>query len=170
MEEYADRYLLRHPGGSDAGAIVLLKVRALYESRQFDRALAVLQAKDTKPTAELGLLQARIHADRRQWPEVIALLSRPEMAEQQDDDTTLLLAEACFQEKADDRARTLFTTLAARSGNSEQARFRLAQLELRRDKTAAALNLFQKLAEEGKDPLWTRLAREEAAILQLNTP
>ena len=170
VEEYADRYLLRHPGGSDAGAIVLLKVRALYESRQFDRALAVLQAKDTTPTAELGLLQARIHADRRQWPEVIALLSRPEMAEQQDDDTTLLLAEACFQEKADDRARTLFTALAARSGDSEQAHFRLAQLELRRDKTAAALNLFQKLAEEGKDPLWTRLAREEAAILQLNTP
>ena len=62
------------------------------------------------------------------------------------------------------------TALAARSANSEQAHFRLAQLELRRDKTAAALNLFQKLAEEGKDPLWTRLAREEAAILQLNTP
>lgn len=166
-EEYADRYLVRHPGGSDTAAMVLFKVRALYESGQLDRALAVLTARETARTTELDLVRARIHHDRRQWPEVIELLSRPELAGQLDDDTTLLLAEALFQEKADDRARVLFVDLAALPGVSDQAWFRLAQLELRRDNAAAALNLFRKLAEEGKDPLWTRLAREEAAILQL---
>lgn len=166
-EEYADRYLVRHPGGSDTAAMVLFKVRALYESGQLDRALAVLTARETARTTELDLVRARIHHDRRQWPEVIELLSRLELAGQLDDDTTLLLAEALFQEKADDRARVLFVDLAALPGVSDQAWFRLAQLELRRDNAAAALNLFRKLAEEGKDPLWTRLAREEAAILQL---
>jgi hypothetical protein len=166
-EEYADRYLVRHPGGGDTAAMVLFKVRALYESGQLDRALAVLTARETASTTELDLVRARIHHDRRQWPEVIELLSRPELAGRLDNDTTLLLAEALFQEKADDRARVLFVDLAALPGVSDQAWFRLAQLELRRDNAAAALNLFRKLAEEGKDPLWTRLAREEAAILQL---
>ena len=78
-----------------------------------------------------------------------------------------MLAEALFQEKDDDRARVLFSELTTGAGRSEQAWFRLAQLELRRNNTQAALNLFRKLAEEGKDPLWTRLAREEAAILHL---
>ena len=167
VEEFADRYLVRHPGGGDTAAMVLFKVRALYESGQFDRALAVLTARETARTTELDLVRARIHHDRRQWPEVIELLSRPELAGRLDDDTTLMLAEALFQEKDDDRARVLFSELTTGAGRSEQAWFRLAQLELRRNNTQAALNLFRKLAEEGKDPLWTRLAREEAAILHL---
>ncbi|MDX9834988.1 MAG: tetratricopeptide repeat protein [Desulfobulbus sp.] len=170
VEEFADRYLLRHPDGSDAETIFLLKVRALYESRQLDRALAVLQTKETMASPELDLLQARIHGDQRQWPQVITLLSGPKMEERLDDETTLLLAEAYFQESHNDQAATLFGELAARASSSEQVRFRLAQLELRRDSAATALNLFRKLAEEGKDPLWTRLAREEVAILQMNGP
>ncbi len=44
--------------------------------------------------------------------EVIELLSRPELAAGRlDDDTTLMLAEALFQEKDDDRARVLFSEL-----------------------------------------------------------
>ena len=170
VEEFADRYLLRHPAGADGPAIRLLKVRALYASRQLDRALAVLDAPGTEPSSELERLRARIHFDRQEWPRVIELLSRPETRPRLDDEATLWLAEACFQADRNDCAAPLFSDLAERTADNEQARFRLAQLRLRADKPAEALNLLRKLAEEGKDPLWTRLAREEAAILQLKTP
>ena len=99
---------------------------------------------------------------------VIEILSRPEfktLLEQ--GDHRFQLAEAYFQTGKDDLAGLLYAQIAEQKPDNEQVLFRLAQLELRKNNPAEALNLFKKLAETGKDPLWTKLAREEAAILKI---
>ena len=61
----------------------------------------------------------------------------------------------------------LFQRIMKQKEGSEQAQYRLAQIAAKKDDKQQALNLFKELAEKGKDPLWIKLAREEAAILEL---
>ncbi|MBV5316608.1 MAG: hypothetical protein JZU50_02255 [Desulfobulbaceae bacterium] len=168
VEEYADRYLLNYPKGNDEPAIFLFKIRALYASGQFDQAVKLLQADTRHRTPQLELLKARIFFELKRWQEVIDTLSDPELqpiiAANQ---ATLLLAEAYFQTGQDDLAAQAFGRMKEQGSDIEQAQFRLAQIESKKNNTTQALKLFKELAEKGKDPLWTKLAGEEAAILQL---
>jgi len=166
VEEYADRYQLRYPKGSDLTAVFLLKARALYESGQLDKAIKILTAANSPKLPQLELLKGRIYFETNQWQKVIDTLAAPELRETVVQNNLLLpLAEAYFQTGKEQAAAPIFQQLASEKGRNEQAQYRLAQIELNKNNPKQALNLFKELAEKGKDPLWTKLAREEAAIL-----
>ena len=168
VEEYADRYQLRYPKGSDLAAVFLLKARALYESGQLDKAIKILTAVNSPKLPQLEMLKGRIFFESKEWQKVIDTLGGPELRERVVQNGLLLpLAEAYFQAGKEQQAAPLFQQLAGEKTGDEQARYRLAQIELKRDNPKQALNLFKELAEKGKDPLWTKLAREEAAILEM---
>lgn len=168
VEEYADRYLISYPKGTDMPAIYQLKIKALYESGQLDKALNLLRVDARPHTPHLELIKARIFFDLKQWQNAIDILSQPELQSLiAKNNALLLLAEACFQEGLDTLAAQTFSKIVEQGGDIEQAQYRLAQIELKKNNTPQALNLFKELAEKGKDPYWTKLAREEVAILRL---
>lgn len=168
VEEYADRYLLRYPKGADMPAIFLLKIKSLYESGQLDKAINLLKADTRPPNPQLELLKARIFFELKQWQNVIDTLTKPELQNLiAKNNVSLFLAESYFQTGQDNLATPAFRRIVEQGIDIEQAQYRLAQIESKKNNTSQALNLFKELAEKGKDPLWTKLAREEVAILQL---
>ncbi len=168
VEEYADRYLLTYPKGKDATAISLLKYQAMYESGQFDKVVKLLKSDTRHRSPQLEILNARISFELKQWQDVIDTLTKAELQDlMTQNNLTLLLAESYFQTGQNDLAAPLFLRIAGQENGSEQAQYRLAQIESKKNNTQQALNLFKELAEKGKDSFWTKLAREEMAILQL---
>jgi hypothetical protein len=168
VEEYADRYLLRYPKGKDAPAISLLKAHALYRSGHLEQALKLLIADDAPKAPPFQLLKGRIYSENRQWQQVIDTLDRPELRKQVEENRLLLpLAEALFQTGRNEKAQSLFRQLAEKEIENGQALFRLAQIESRLGNQQQALKLFRELAEKGTDPLWKKMAREEASILEI---
>lgn len=168
VEEYADRYLFRYPKGGDEPRVFWFKIRALYASGQFDRAAKLLQADSRPRPPSFQILRARISYELNRYQEVIDILSKPEvlplLAANQAD---LLLAESYFQVGEDDQAAQAFARIGAQEEGADQAQFRLAQIAAKKNNPAQALKLFKEVAEKEKDSLWTKLAREEAAILEI---
>ena len=149
-------------------AIFLLKIKSLYESGQLDKAINLLKADTRPPNPQLELLKARIFFELKQWQNVIDTLTKPELQNLiAKNNVSLFLAESYFQTGQDNLATPAFRRIVEQGIDIEQAQYRLAQIESKKNNTSQALNLFKELAEKGKDPLWTKLAREEVAILQL---
>jgi len=168
IEEYADRYLARYPQGTDRPAVFTSKVLALYDSGQTDKALALMVDQANPHIPELELLKGRIYFEQQAWQKVIDTLTQPDIRGMVDRQAMLSsLAESYFQAGQNEQALPLFQQLIERNGN-EQSRFRLAQIAWRAGNKPEALKLFKELAEKGTDPLWTKMAREEAAILELD--
>ncbi len=168
VEEYADRYQLRYPKGSDFPAIFALKIRTLYAGGQLEKALKLLTSESSPRIRELEILKGRIFFENKEWQKVIDTLAQTDLQEALVQNSMLLpLAESYFQTGKDDQALTLFQRIKAQKEGSEQAQYRLAQIALKKDNKQQALILFKELAEIGKDPLWAKLAREEAAILEI---
>ncbi|MCL2458314.1 MAG: tetratricopeptide repeat protein [Desulfobulbus sp.] len=170
VEEYADRYLARYPKGADRPAIFVSKILAFYNSGQTSKALALMNDEANPKVRELELLKGRIYYEQQAWKKAIEVLTQPEVREMLNRQALLLpLAESYFQTGQNDQALSLFQRIAERNQDgSEQARYRLAQIALRKDQKPEALKLYKELAEKGTDPLWTKLAREEAAILEFD--
>ena len=166
--EYADRYQIRFPKGRDGQAVFALKVRALYESGQLDQALALLTSTSGSGSRELDLLKGRILFEKKEWQKVIDTLAQPGIQESLTSHGLVLpLAESYFQTGKEEQAAPLFRQLAEGREHAEQARFRLAQIALKRGDRSQALNLFRELAEKGTDPLWKKIAQEEVSILEM---
>nr|WP_321468771.1 tetratricopeptide repeat protein [uncultured Desulfobulbus sp.] len=168
VEEFANRYQLRYPGGRDGPAIFLLKTQALYRSGHPEQALKLITDEKAPSMQALELLKGRLYYENKQWQQVIDTLDTPKLIDRLAANHLLLpLAESYFQIGNDENAAKLFSRLLKLDQDQEQAQFRLAQIENRRGNSQQALKLFSQLAEKGKDPLWKRLAREERAILEL---
>jgi hypothetical protein len=168
VEEYADRYQLRFPQGKDLAAVLALKIQALYASGQLDKTLSLLTSGSNPKALELELLKGRIYFEKKEWQKVVDTLAQPNMLETLSKHAMLLpLAESYFQLGKDEQALALFQRIKDHSNSSEQVQFRLAQLALKKENKPDALILFKELAEKGKDPLWTKMAREEVAILEM---
>ncbi len=168
VEEYADRYQLLYPKGNDFPAIFALKIRALYASGQLEKTRKLLTSQSGPRIQELELIKGRIFFENKEWQKVIDTLSQTGVQESLAQNSLLLpLAESYFQTGKNDQAAMLFQRIMKQKEGSEQAQYRLAQIAAKKDDKQQALNLFKELAEKGKDPLWIKLAREEAAILEL---
>ncbi|MCL1981018.1 MAG: tetratricopeptide repeat protein [Proteobacteria bacterium] len=169
-EEYADRYLAGYPQGTDRPAIFASKVLALYKSGQANKALAQMSDEANPKVRELELLKGRIYYEQQAWKKVIETLTQPEIQKMLNrQEMLLLLAESYFHAGQNDQALPLFQRIIERNQDgNEQARYRLAQIALQKGQKPEALKLFTELAEKGTDPLWSKLAREEAAILELD--
>ena len=167
-EEFADRYFLRYPQGKDGPAIFRLKIQALVASGRTEQAIRLLNSDHQLQTPRLSLLSARISFGQQQWDQVINTLLDPELELYLSEGEPLFhLAESFFQTGQLTLAAPLFRRMVAQEYGSEQASFRLAQIALQMNNGQEALNLFTELAEKETDTLWTRLAREQVAILQL---
>ncbi len=168
VEEYADRYQLRYPQGKDLPAVLALKIQALYASGQLDKALTLLTSGSGPKTLAMELLKGRIYFEKQEWQKVVDTLTPPKVLETLPQQGMLLpLAESYFQLGKNEQAGALFQRIKEHEHSGEQAQFRLAQLALKQANKPDALMLFKELAEKGKDPLWTKLAREEVAILEM---
>lgn len=168
-EEFADRYFLRYPQGNDGPEIFILKIQALLASGRTEQAIRLLQSDHKMQTPRLSLLSARVYFTQQQWDKVINTLLDPELEQYLSAGEPLFhLAESFFQTGQMPLAVPLFRRLAAQEYNSEQASFRLAQIAQRMNNRQESLNLFTELAEKDTDSPWTRLAREQAAILQID--
>jgi len=168
VEEYADRYQLRYPNGAYQKAIFLFKAQALYRSGHTEKALELIMESNAPQMPALELLKARVYYANKEWQKVIDTLDTPQLQGRLGPERLLLpLAESYYQLQNLEAAKQQYQRLLTLDNQSEQARFRLAQIESRTGKSESALKMFQSLAEEGKDPLWKRMAREEAAILEM---
>jgi TolA-binding protein len=169
VEEYADRYQLRYPKGKDVPAVFVFKVRSLYARGQHDTVLKLMAAESSPRIRELELLKGTILFNRRQWQQTIDTLTQPDVRQLLAQHSMLLpLAESYFHVGNNDQAAILFNQIIQDKGAGEQARYRLAQIASKKGNTGQALNLLTELAEKGTDQLWSKLAREEIAILQLD--
>lgn len=168
VEEYADRYLIRYPDGRHRAEIFELKVRAMAENGEGSKALQLLNDPRNPQLPRLELLKGRLYFAAGQWQKTIDTLSQPAVNDLlASQGMFMALAESHFQIGQFDQAATWFDRILSRDPESEQARFRLAQIERARNNRQQALKLFRELAEKGKDPLWSKLAREEMAIMEL---
>ena len=105
---------------------------------------------------------------KKEWQKVIDTLAQPGIQESLTSHGLVLpLAESYFQTGKEEQAAPLFRQLAEGREHAEQARFRLAQIALKRGDRSQALNLFRELAEKGTDPLWKKIAQEEFSILEM---
>lgn len=169
VQEYADRYRVRYPKGKDLAAVQEYKTRALYASGRYDEALTLIKDTETSrpQSRESELLKGRMYFDTNDWSKVIATLSQPEIRSSLPPDARLWLAESYFQTGEPSLAVPLFLQVREETPTADQALFRLAQIAALQEKPVEALKLFKELAEKGSDPLWSKLARQEAEILEL---
>ncbi|MGI6657771.1 MAG: tetratricopeptide repeat protein [Desulfobulbus sp.] len=168
VEEYANRYLLRYPQGAHQEEVSRLKLQALYASGQSDKALDRLTSTDGQPQEEL--MKARILADRNEWKELISVLEQSSLLDKLEDvGMRIPLAEAYFQTGEHTKAAALFRQIGEGQEGRAQALFRLAQIEQQTGDPGEALKQFKKLADNKEKSAWTRLAREEAAILEMRS-
>ena len=168
VEDYADRFFFRYPDSPDAPKVFLYRIRALRRAGHLKMAARLLDKKDRPASKAIDLVAASIYADLGRWQDVIAILSRPEMAAvTAGGQHGYELAEAYFQTGKYALARPIFERLQEENDFRDLALFRLARMDLMAGQTAQALNEFRQLAEKGKDPRWIKLAKEEIRILEL---
>ncbi len=159
---------LHYPKGDNGPLIYFLKVQALYESGQVDKAAKLLNPENHLRTRALSLLSSQVYFALGAWGQVIDSLGQGNMRYQLDNpETAFLLAESYFQTGQLTQASALFKKIIEKDKENDQVRFRLGQIEQKSGNTQQALKIFQQIAETAKDPLWQKMASEEAGILKL---
>ncbi|WP_028585470.1 tetratricopeptide repeat protein [Desulfogranum mediterraneum] len=169
IEDYADRFTFRYPQSTLLPEVFLLRLKALLKKDKLKRVRQLLDSQDRPSSAQIEKLAVQIYYDQNQWQEVIAALTTAPSLQGADSlpEREMMLAESYFQTGMMDKAEPLFLSVIDQETAPDQAQFRLAQIRLRENNRQQALKRLQQLAEEGVDPLWKKLAREEIAILQL---
>ncbi len=167
VQEYADRYQVRYPKGKDLTAIHRYKMQALYASGQLEQALTLTKDTSQPQFLETELLKGRLYFEKNDWQNVIATLTQSALRSELPPDALRRLAESYFQTGEPTLAEPLFQQVREHAPTDDQALFRLAQIAAQQDKSMQALKLFQEVADKGSDPLWRKLARQEAEILEL---
>ncbi len=168
VADYADRFIFRYPENAQDIDIYYLRLRALVEKGDRERAALFLDKADSPKSKKIASLAANTYFTLDRWQDVITVLTQPDSKSLlKTPDTLFILAESYFQNGEVILAAPLFKQINKAMPDDDQIKFRLAQIDLMNDNTSQALKRFKEIAEKGKAPLWVRLAREEAAILQM---
>ncbi|MCB2214695.1 MAG: tetratricopeptide repeat protein [Desulfobulbaceae bacterium] len=170
VEDFADQYNFNFPDGRYAHDILLLKIKSLYMTDQFDRALKLLP-EPLPDRPDFKELAATLHFHAQQFETTANLLEElARSADEPTDETVFMRAESLFQIGRNDEATELFRRCRDQATCRGQSLYRLSQLAERRGDTREALNLLQELAETTDDSLWRQLAQKELQTRPLFSP
>ncbi|MBN1957449.1 MAG: hypothetical protein JXQ81_10045 [Desulfuromonadales bacterium] len=159
--EYAGRYLNLYPQGDDAGALFSLLLDAFDRQGKNQELLDWLNQQERPRSVELEVRAAWIYWKLGQWGRVIDSLEWVRNSGQELEVKEMaLLGEAYYQERQNRKAENIYRGLFDDQAYAAQAKYRFAQLLLRRQERGAALNLLDQLVAEDTDSSWAKLARD----------
>ncbi len=159
--DYAGRYLKKYPQGTDAGALFALLLDALERQGQQEQSLVWLNRQDRPSSPQLEVRAAWIYWQQQQLPQVIASLERVKgSGEELAVKEMALLAEAYYLLRKNQQAKNIYRQLRGEERFAGQARYRSAQLLLRQEDRAGALNLLAQLVDEDGGSRWGKLAQD----------
>lgn len=159
--KYAQQYLDRYPAGEDAGALYVILLDALKQQGRADEIQAWLERSGRPRSSELERRAASIYWRLQKHARVIDSL---EWIRDKGESLTVkemaLLAEAHFQSGKAERAEQLYRQLFDAPEYAARARYRSAQIRLRRQQRQEALNLLRKVVETDDSSPWVKLAQD----------
>ncbi|OQX18684.1 MAG: hypothetical protein BWK76_06860 [Desulfobulbaceae bacterium A2] len=165
-EEYAERYMLRYPRGSELANIFLERLKALRQGGKTAAAAALLSGATRPRNHEIDQYGAEILFQLGQYQEAVSLLAPLELgSKDSDQQARFLLAESLYQLQRAPEALEQFLPLRGHDQYGDQALHRLGQIRHSLGQDDEAVNLWQELADKGRSPRWQRLAREELQLL-----
>lgn len=167
VEDFASQYSYNYPEGKDARTILIIRIKALIATDQFDTAGELLP-KPLPAAPELRFLAAEIHFHDESYKDVLEDLNIQEPAESKlPDDVKFMLAESRYQLADYPGAEALYPALIDNRRFGQQSLFRLAQIERSKGNEQNALKYFERIVEKGNDSLWKGYAERELEFARL---
>ncbi len=168
VRTYALRYLTRFPKGKERARAFYLQLRAMQQGGDMEGAAALLQSSQRPKDDALEVLATEVFWALGRYAEVAAcfggatggVVSGPP-------EGLILKAEALCKLGREGEALPIFRQIMGQKKFADQAAFRYAELRLREGDRREGLKTLRRLAEEGKDPLWRKLAQESLVQGQL---
>ncbi len=163
VSRYAGEYLSSFPQGADAAEIFVLLLRGLYEAGRIEEARELLRV-DYPRSEAVDLWAGRVLLASGELDGAAAFLAGAGLDGRQQQ-AIFMRAEIFFARGEQGRSQSLYEALAQGTAHGDQSKYRLGQIFSSSDR-GLALKYFTDLVEEGRDPLWKRLAAEAAAELE----
>ncbi len=162
VRTYALRYLTRFPKGRDRARVFELQVRALHAQGQLEAAAALLKAPQRPESEALEVLATEIYWALGRYEDVAACLggTSPGPVVAGPPQGLILKAEALCRLGRDGDALPIYGFLMGQEAFADQAAFRYGEISLNEGSESEGRNVLRRLAEEGNDPLWRKLAQE----------
>lgn len=159
--DYAERYLTAYPQGKDAGALFEVMLDA-FERQQNDRELLDwLNKKDRPHSANLEVRAAWMYWKLEQPDNVISSLEWIRKSGQELEVKEMaLLGESYYQLNDNGQAEKIYRTLHDDPMYGSRARYRSAQILLRRQNRKGALNLLKQTVAIDPEGPWGKLAQD----------
>ncbi len=159
--DYASRYLQKYPRGDDSGALFSLLLDAFEKQGRDEELLAWLARKNRPSSPELEIRAAWIYWSQNRYPDVGKSLERARKAvgELQVKEMALL-GESYYRMNKNKAAEKIYRQLTEDPGYGAQARYRRAQILLRKQERRSALNLLAQLVDEDGSSAWGKLAQD----------
>ncbi len=166
--DYADRFRHRFPDSVHLDRVFLLHLKALRQSGDLAGAADLLALQERPSNEEIEKTGATILFDLERYDQVLKILTPLDREERLSGRDLYRMAESAFQIKDFDRARPLFERIVNTDlERKDQARYRLAQMNMTENRPDRAVALLKEVAENGTNPLWKKLAREEVELMDL---
>lgn len=167
VEDFASQYSYNYPEGKDAQTILVIRIKALIATNNFEAARGLLP-KPLPATPELRFLAAEIHYHDESYKDVLEDLNIKVPAESElPEDIRFMLAESRYQLADFPGAEAIFPALIDNKRFGQQSLYRLAQIERSRGNEQNALKYFERIVEKGDDSLWKGYAERELEFARL---
>lgn len=161
LRTYALRYLTRFPKGKDRARVFYLQVRAMQQSQDLQAAAALLDSSQRPKDEALEVLATEIFWTLERYADVAACFGGPNQQPVAGPPAGLILkAEALCKLGRETEALPIFQQLMGQEEFADQASFRYGELRLRQGDRREGFSILRRLAAEGKNPLWRKLAEE----------
>lgn len=168
VRTYGLRYLTRFPKGKERARAFYLQLRAMQQGGDMEGAAALLQSSQRPKDDALEVLATEIFWALGRYAEVAACFGAATQGTVSGPPEGLILkAEALCKLGREGEALPIYRQLMGQEKFADQAAFRYAELRLRKGERSEGLKTLRRLAEEGKDPLWRRLAQESLVQAKL---
>ena len=161
VSDYASRYLKKHPRGKDSGAMFGLLLDAFAKQDRHDELIAWLGRKNRPSSPELEIRAAWIYWQQERFEEVAASLEKVRKAKVELQVKEMaLLGEVYFRLKKNSAAEKIYRSLQGDAAYGSQARYRRAQILLRKRQSDVALNLLREVVDKDVNSAWGKLAQD----------
>lgn len=168
VRTYALRYLTRFPKGKERARAFYLQLRAMQQGGDMEGAAALLQSTQRPKDDALEVLATEVFWALGRYAEVAACFGGVSQGVVSGPPEGLILkAEALCKLGREGEALPIYRQLMGQEKFADQAAFRYAELRLRGGDRREGLKTLRRLAEEGKDPLWRKLAQESLVQAKL---
>ena len=158
---YAELYLQKYPQGEDAGALFSILLDAFERQGENDKLVRWLDRKDRPSSRDLEIRAAYIYWQSGNMVEVVLSLEKAEQeGGQLEVKEMALLAEAYYQIGRNSAAEKKYRQLHDDPVYGVRARYRTAQLLLRRQQRASAITLLKEVVASDGNTRWGKLAQD----------